>query len=65
EELSATENKIAFSRQFYNDTVQKYNTKLQVFPAVLIAGLFGFKPAEYFNLEGSAGARNPVDVKFE
>ncbi|NLM45854.1 MAG: LemA family protein [Firmicutes bacterium] len=65
EELSATENKIAFSRQFYNDTVQKYNTRLKVFPVVLFAGALGFKPAEYFTLEGETGVRNPVDVKFE
>lgn len=65
EELSNTENKIAFSRQFYNDTVQKYNTKLQVFPTVLIAGMLGFKAADYFNLDNEAEARNPVNVKFD
>ncbi|HAA37890.1 MAG TPA: hypothetical protein DCE00_03350 [Firmicutes bacterium] len=65
EELSATENKIAFSRQFYNDTVQKYNTKREVFPTVLIAGLFGFQAAEYFNLNDDTDARNPVNVKFD
>ena len=65
EELSATENKIAFSRQFYNDTVQKYNTKREVFPTVLIAGLFGFQAAEYFNLNDDTVARNPVNVKFD
>lgn len=65
EELSATENKIAFSRQFYNDTVQKYNTKREVFPTVLIAGMLGFHAAEYFNLDSDADARNPVNVKFD
>jgi LemA protein len=63
-ELSDTENKIAFSRQFYNDTVQKFNTKLELFPTNLIAGMFGFKHADYFNLEDEPEAKNPVDVKF-
>jgi LemA protein len=65
EELSNTESKIAFSRQFYNDTVQKYNTKLQLFPTVLIAGSLGFTAADYFNLDGEAEARQPVTVNFE
>jgi LemA protein len=65
EELSQTEGKIAFARQFYNDTVQKYNTKIQVFPTVLIAGMLGFKAAEYFNLDSEAEARRPVTVKFD
>jgi LemA protein len=64
EELSNTESKIAFARQFYNDTVQKFNTKIQVFPTVLIAGMLGFNTAEYFNLDSEAEARRPVDVKF-
>ena len=62
EELGNTENKIAFARQFYNDTVQKYNIRRQVFPAVLIAGMMGFEPAEYFNVEGEA--REAVTVDF-
>lgn len=65
EELSNTESKIAFSRQFYNDTVLKFNTKIQVFPTVLIAGMLGFNAADYFNLDGEAEARRPVDVKFD
>jgi LemA protein len=48
EELSDTENKIAYSRQFYNNNVLDYNTKLQVFPNVLIANMFHFTPAEFF-----------------
>ena len=48
EELSDTENKIAYSRQFYNSNVLDYNTKLQVFPSVLIANMFSFKPADFF-----------------
>lgn len=48
EELSDTENKIAYSRQFYNSNVLDYNTKLQVFPSSLIANLFHFAPSEFF-----------------
>lgn len=48
EELSDTENKIAYSRQFYNSNVLAYNTKLQVFPDNLIANMFHFKPEEFF-----------------
>lgn len=48
EEVSDTENKIAYARQFYNSNVLDYNTKLGVFPNVLLVGLFGFKPAEFF-----------------
>jgi LemA protein len=65
DELTNTESKIAFSRQFYNDTVQKYNTKVQVFPTVLIAGMLGFKTADYFNLDTLTEARAPVNVKFD
>lgn len=48
EELEDTENKIAYSRQFYNSVVLDYNTKLQVFPNVVFAKLLNFKPAEFF-----------------
>ena len=48
EQVSDTENKIAYSRQFYNSNVLDYNTKLVLFPNVLIANLLGFKPAEFF-----------------
>jgi len=48
EELASTENKISFSRQFYNDTVLKYNNKIQMFPSNIIAGMGGFKEAEFF-----------------
>ena len=47
-EVSDTENKIAYARQFYNSNVLDYNTKLKVFPNVLIVGLFNFKEAEFF-----------------
>lgn len=63
-ELSDTENKIAFSRQFYNDTVQKFNTKIELFPANLVAGMLGFQMVDYFNLQGEAEARQSVQVKF-
>ena len=48
EELTTTENQIAFARQFYNDMVMQFNTRQQVFPASVIANFFAFKPAEYF-----------------
>ena len=48
EELTTTENQIAFARQYYNDLVTQYNTKQQVFPSNLLTGLFGFKPSEFF-----------------
>lgn len=51
EEMSSTENKIAFARQAYNDSVMTYNTKREVFPNVLFAGMFGFLPAELFKVE--------------
>lgn len=57
EELAETEDKVAFSRQFYNDAVTKYNNKLQMFPNVLIASMFGFQEEELFDAEeGSASA---------
>ncbi|MDK2886621.1 MAG: LemA protein [Thermosipho sp. (in: thermotogales)] len=48
EELRETENKISYTRQFYNDIVMRYNTKLSVFPSNLIANMFGFKEEPYF-----------------
>ena len=50
EELTSTENKIAFARQAYNDSVMTYNTAREQFPSVLIAGAFGFTPAELFEI---------------
>ena len=50
EELTGTENKIAFSRQFYNDSVNSYNTRRQSFPAVLAAASLGFGPMDLFNM---------------
>lgn len=63
EELSATENKIAYARQFYNDTVMRYNTYLESFPSNMVARAFGFEPEEYFEIEEFA--REPVKVSFE
>ena len=62
EELSNTENKIAFSRQFYNDTVMKYNQSIAVFPSVIVASLFGFKDREFFEVDISE--RSNVTVSF-
>lgn len=63
EELRNTENKISFSRQFYNDTVTTYNTKLEVFPSNIIANMFNFKPRELFQTENSEVRKN-VKVDF-
>ena len=64
EELQNTENKISFSRQFYNDTVTKYNTKLEVIPSNIVASLFKFQPAELFKAE-SEEARKNVKISFD
>jgi len=50
EELTSTENRISFSRQFYNDTVLRYNNKTQMFPSVLVAGMTGFKAEAFFEI---------------
>ena len=63
EELQNTENKIAFSRQFYNDIATKYNTKLEVVPSNIIASMFHFEPVELFEAE-SQEARKNVKVDF-
>ncbi len=63
EELTSTENKIGFARQHYNNTVENYNTRIQSFPAVLVAGMLGFAEEEFFELDEPA-ARQPVKVKF-
>jgi LemA protein len=62
EELSDTETKIAASRQFYNANVLDYNTKIKVFPNVLLANLLGFKEGEFF--EAEAEAKKEVKVSF-
>ncbi|MFH1257116.1 MAG: LemA family protein [Candidatus Diapherotrites archaeon] len=62
EELSGTENKIAYSRKFYNDSVYMYNTSVQSFPTNVIAGMFGFKESEFFGIAESE--KGPVKVQF-
>jgi LemA protein len=62
EELTGTEGRIAYARQFFNDVVNKYNTKIQSFPAVLIARQMGFTEREYF--EADDDSRGPVQVQF-
>ena len=63
EELRNTENKISFSRQFYNDTVTMYNTKLEVFPSNIFASMFNFTAEPLFTVE-SDEARKNVKVDF-
>jgi LemA protein len=60
EELTGTENKVGFARQFYNDIATSYNTAQQVFPANLFAAAFGFKPAELFEITTSADRDVPA-----
>jgi LemA protein len=62
QELATTEDRIAYARQYYNDIVQQYNTKIETFPAVVIARAAAFGPREYFQAEGDA--RGPVTVDF-
>lgn len=61
-QLEETENKISYSRQFYNDTVYKYNNKCTTFPSNLLAGLFGFKEEEFF--KAAPGSENVPNVEF-
>lgn len=63
EELSSTEDKIAYSRQFFNDAVQKYNTQILVFPKNIIANMFGFKERAFFEVTDTA-QREAVKVQF-
>ena len=62
EELTSTEDRIAYARQFYNDSVLNYNNKIQVFPRNVLAGVFNFEKREYF--EGDPEASGPVKVQF-
>ncbi len=62
-ELKNTENKISFSRQFYNDTVTMYNQKLLMFPSNIIANMFNFTPRDLFKID-NAEARQNVKVDF-
>ncbi len=63
EELTSTENKISFSRQHYNDEVMRYNTKTEQFPSNIVAGLFRFERAVFFEVE-SAEERKAPKVQF-
>ncbi|HUU91960.1 MAG TPA: LemA family protein, partial [Phycisphaerae bacterium] len=51
EELASTENKVGFARQYYNDAVQTFNTRQQMFPANMVARMLGFEPSDFFELE--------------
>lgn len=62
EELSGIEGKIAYARQFYNDSVLGYNNGIQTFPGNMIAGMFGFKDETFFEIEEKS--REPVKVQF-
>ena len=64
EELSSTENKIAFARQAYNDSVMQYNTRRESFPDNVFAGMFGFGAAELLQATESAGERSAPKVSF-
>jgi LemA protein len=59
EELTSTENKIGFARQYYNDCVMRYNTKTEVIPSNIVAGMGGFKPAEFFEIDEPAEREVP------
>lgn len=62
-ELKATENKVSFSRQFYNEAVTAYNTKVHSFPFNIVASMFSFQPADLFEVEDESH-REPVVVNF-
>jgi len=62
EELTATEDKIAYARQFFNDSVLRFNNKIEAFPALLFAKGFGFVQREFFEADGDE--RGPVAVRF-
>jgi LemA protein len=62
EELATTENRIAYSRQYYNDAVLTYSNAIQTVPANMVAGMSGFTAREYFQAPGEE--RGPVQVRF-
>lgn len=62
EELSGTEGRISYARQYYNDSVLRMNTKIQTFPSNILANMFGFKEHEYFEADDTS--RGPVSVQF-
>ena len=63
-ELSDTENKIQAARRFYNGVVRDYNVRINTVPTNVVAGMFGFKDEEFFDLDGEAEARENVKVDF-
>ncbi|MDZ7726421.1 MAG: LemA family protein [Candidatus Campbellbacteria bacterium] len=63
-ELTDTEDKIMSARRFYNANVQDLNNAVEMFPSNVVAGMFSYKQREYFELEESSAAREPVDVEF-
>ena len=74
EELTSTENKVTFARQAFNDSVMTYNNALQVFPANMVAGMFGFEEAIFFEVEGlgdvgravvTADQKKELDISFD
>ena len=74
EELTSTENKVTFARQAFNDSVMGYNNALQVFPANMVAGMFGFTEATFFEVEGlgdvgkavvTAEQKKDLDISFD
>jgi len=74
EELTSTENKVTFARQAFNDSVMTYNNALQVFPANMVAGMFGFVEAIFFEVEGlgdvgkavvTADQKKDLDISFD
>jgi LemA protein len=63
EELTTTENQIGFSRQHYNGTVREFNTSIQTFPNVIIAGMFGFRERDYFQIAEADTAVPEVNLR--
>ena len=65
EEIASTENRIAFARQYYNDSVTEYNNAVQQFPANIIAGIFAFRANSLLEIDDIDTKRAPVQVKFD
>jgi len=63
EELTSTENKIAFARQYYNDSVMRINNQTQVFPSSIIANMFGFQPEQYYEVPEAEKEVPKVDLR--
>jgi LemA protein len=63
EELTTTENQLAFARQYYNDLVMRFNMRQEVFPSNIIAGIFRFQPSEFFSVPEAERAVPRVDLK--